>query len=224
MPGAPSNHAVYDTIVLILVLLFSAIIAPELLCADRRSQVLQLYLVRPLSPADYLAGRWLAFFTICAGSGVFRAIRTVRRVNAQRRGTARPTCGRTGSTSRASWQTGAIASVFATTIPLVVAGFTSRRAYAAAFVIGLIFISVGRRQPARWRAPSSQTHMEGNVVVLDRCEPVTGEYAKWIGLARSRQRAEAPERQDPGIKLSHRTCRCRWRNSTSRSQSYGTWC
>ena len=24
--------------------------------------------------------------------------------------------------------------------------------------------------------------MEDNVVVLERCEPVTGEYAKWIGL------------------------------------------
>ncbi len=44
------GHADYYEIVSVLVLVFSAIIAPELLCADRRSQVLQLYLVRPLTP------------------------------------------------------------------------------------------------------------------------------------------------------------------------------
>ena len=61
--GVPGYADYYD-VVSILILLFSAIIAPELLCADRRSQVLQLYLVRPLTSTDYVAGRWLAFFTI----------------------------------------------------------------------------------------------------------------------------------------------------------------
>ena len=179
-PGAPSNHAVYDTIVLILVLLFSAIIAPELLCADRRSQVLQLYLVRPLSPADYLAGRWLAFFTIVLALVYFgqSVLFVGLTLNAEEPLTY----------LRENWldvprflAAGAIASVFATTIPLVVAGFTSRRAYAAAFVIGLIFISAAVANPLA-SCTEQQTHMEGNVVVLDRCEPVTGEYAKWISL------------------------------------------
>ena len=176
----PSVHALYDSIVLILVLIFSAIIAPELLCADRRSQVLQLYLVRPLSPADYLAGRWLAFFTIVLalvylGQSILFAGLVL---NAEEPLTY----------IRENWldvprflAAGAVVSIFATTIPLVVGGFASRRAYAAAFVIGLIFISAAVANPFT-SCTQRQTHMEGNVVVLDRCEPATGEWAKWIGL------------------------------------------
>ena len=180
VPGAPSNHAVYDTIVLVLVMLLSAIIAPELLCADRRSQVLQLYLVRPLSPADYLAGRWLAFLTIVLGlvyvgqSVLFVGLTLNAEVPLDY--------------VRENWldvprflAAGAIGSIFATTIPLAVAGFASRRAYAAAFVIGLIFISSAVANPLA-ACTERQTRMEDNVVVLERCEPVTGEYAKWIGL------------------------------------------
>ena len=176
----PSVHAIYDSIVLILVLLFSAIIAPELLCADRRSQVLQLYLVRPLSSADYLAGRWLAFFTIVLALVYFgqSVLFIGLTLNAEEPLTY----------LRENWlevprflAAGAIASVFATTIPLAVAGFAARRAYAAAFVIGLIFISSAVANPLV-ACTERQTHMEGHVVVLDRCEPITGEYAKWIGL------------------------------------------
>ncbi len=179
-PGTPPNHALYDSIVLMLVLLFSAIIAPELLCADRRSQVLQLYLVRPLSPADYLAGRWLAFLTIVLALVYFgqSVLFIGLTLNAEEPLTY----------VRENWLdvprflvAGAIVSVFATTIPLAVAGFASRRAYAAAFVIGLIFISSAVANPLAI-CTERQTHMEDNVVVLDRCEPVTGESAKWIGL------------------------------------------
>ena len=58
------GHAGYYQIVSIILLLFAAIIAPELLCPDRRNRVLDLYLVRPLTPVDYAAARWLAFFSI----------------------------------------------------------------------------------------------------------------------------------------------------------------
>ena len=42
----------------------AAVIAPELLCPDRRNGVISLYLVRPLTITDYVLGRWLAFFAI----------------------------------------------------------------------------------------------------------------------------------------------------------------
>ncbi len=53
------GHAGYYQIVSIILLLFAAIIAPELLCPDRRDRVLDLYLVRPLPPVDYAGARWL---------------------------------------------------------------------------------------------------------------------------------------------------------------------
>ena len=60
LPG----HSDYYQIVSIILIIFSAIIAPELLCTDRRTGVISLYLVRPLTVTDYVAGRWLAFFSI----------------------------------------------------------------------------------------------------------------------------------------------------------------
>ena len=47
-------------------LLFSAVVAPELLCPDRRQGVITLYFVRPITSTDYVAARWLAFLTVLA--------------------------------------------------------------------------------------------------------------------------------------------------------------
>ena len=58
------GHAGYYRFVSIILFLFAAIIAPELLCSDRRDGVINLYLVRPLTSTDYVVGRWLAFFSI----------------------------------------------------------------------------------------------------------------------------------------------------------------
>ena len=60
LPG----QADYYRAAFVPLIIFSAIIAPELLCADRRDQVINLYLVRPLTSTDYVAARWLAFFSI----------------------------------------------------------------------------------------------------------------------------------------------------------------
>ena len=58
------GHADYYQIVSLVLLLFSAVMAPELLCPDRRSGVITLYLVRSLTFADYVLGRWIAFFVV----------------------------------------------------------------------------------------------------------------------------------------------------------------
>ena len=175
------GHADYYDIISILVLLFSAIIAPELLCADRRSQVLQLYLVRPLTPTDYVAGRWLAFFTIVLAlvySGqivmfvgfTFAAEEPLDYI-------------------RQNWldvprflAAGAVVAVFVTTIPLAASGFTARRAYAAGFVIGLFIISAAAANSLT-TCTEREVRFENGVTTVDRCEAVTGQWAKWIGLA-----------------------------------------
>ena len=54
----------YYGIVGVVLIIFSAIMAPELLGPDRRDNVLPLYLVRPLTSTDYILARFLAFFVI----------------------------------------------------------------------------------------------------------------------------------------------------------------
>ena len=63
-PPASEAHVAFFRATAILLLLFAAIIAPELLIPDRRSGVFTLYLVRPLTAFDYVAARWSAFLIV----------------------------------------------------------------------------------------------------------------------------------------------------------------
>ena len=174
------DHADYYQVVSIVLFIFSAIIAPELLCPDRRNGVISLYLVRPLTTTDYVAGRWLAFFTITlllvySGQIVLLA-------------------GLILSASepldylRDNWLdiprilgAGLLVAFFITTLPLAVSAFTSRRAYAAAFVIGLFIISsaaAGILTECDENNDGRRRSAEGT----RQCEPLTGDAAKWLGL------------------------------------------
>ncbi len=134
------SHSDYYGIVSIMLMIFAAIIAPELLCTDRRSGTISLYLVRPLTPTDYVLGRWLAFFTLTLALLYLGQIFMLVGL----------TLGATEPLThlRENWLdiprflgAGFAVALFTTTIPLAVASFTTRRAYAAAFVIGLFMIS-----------------------------------------------------------------------------------
>ncbi|MEE8442456.1 MAG: ABC transporter permease subunit [Dehalococcoidia bacterium] len=180
------SHADYYRIVSIILLIFSAIIAPELLCPDRRDGVLNLYLVRPLTPTDYVGARWLAFLFITlaivySGQVVLLIGFTLA--------AAEPL-----EYLRDNWLeiprflvVGIVVALFTTTLPMAVAAFTTRRAYAAAFVIGIYFISAAvtgvltECQPEhgeRSRPP------DGGAVVrpIGECKPLAGENAKWTAL------------------------------------------
>ena len=58
------SYSDYYSIASIILFLFAAAAAPELLCPDRRNGVINLYLVRPLTGTDYIVARWLAFLTV----------------------------------------------------------------------------------------------------------------------------------------------------------------
>jgi ABC-2 type transport system permease protein len=167
----------YFTWIIFLVILFSAIIAPELLCPDRRDRVLHLYLVRPLTTDDYVIGRWLAFFTISlilvyagqlvlflgftlAADEPFQYLKDnlldVPRFMA----------------------VGFLIAAFTTTIPLAVASFTPRKAYAAGFVIALFVVS----SAAAGILTSCEEENRGGNEQSSECEPLTGENSKYFEL------------------------------------------
>ncbi len=171
LPG----HSIYYQIVSIVLLIFAAIIAPELLCPDRRNGVISLYLVRPLSITDYVAARWLAFFAITSllvYSG--QVVLLVSLVLSA----ADPL-----EYLQDNWldiprilAAGFLLAAFITTLPLAVSAFTDRRAFAAAFVIGLFIIS-GAAGGILTSCDEDENRGRGG-----QCEPITGDAAKWLAL------------------------------------------
>ena len=168
------SHAGYYQVVSIFLLFFSAVITPELLCPDRRDRVIDLYLVRPLSATDYVVGRWAAFFSVTLllaylGQVILFVGFTLAAPEQL-------------DYVRDNWLdiprfllAGLVVAIFITTIPMAVSAFTTRQAYAAAFVIGLSIISVPVAEGLTecgddFRGPAAD------------CEPATGDAGKWFAL------------------------------------------
>jgi ABC-2 type transport system permease protein len=175
----------YYQVVSIILLLFGAISAPELLCPDRRDKVIHLYLVRPLTPTDYVVGRFLAFFVIVlalAYSGqVILQVGLVLSASDP------------WEYIRDNWAdiprflgAGVLVALFITTVPLAAAAFTDRRAYAASFVIGLFIITTGMADALtsteHCREAASGRDGSTRMVCEDGGEAVTGDAAKWFSL------------------------------------------
>ena len=176
----------YYQVVSIVLILFAAIMAPELLCPDRRDNVIHLYLVRPLTPTDYVLGRILAFFVIVlvlaySGQIVLQAGLVL-------------TAGNPIDYVRENWgdiprflAAGVLLAAFIAVVPMAVAAFTTRRAYAAAFVIGLFFITTAVAGVLTEEAHCHEVEQPDGQVEFE-CTPgqegeaVTGDAAKWLAL------------------------------------------
>ena len=189
--GNVPRHAGYYQMVSVVLILFSAIIAPELICPDRRDGVISLYLVRPLSATDYVLGRWFAFLSVTL---VIVYLGQVVLLIGLTLAAAEP-----WDYLRDNWLdvprfllAGLVVAVFTTTVPLAVSAFTSRRAYAAAIVIGIFFISpivTGILTSCEEHSGQGQTRYSieegtGRVITIEPepCRPITGNGAKWFAL------------------------------------------
>ena len=134
------SHSDFYGIASMFYLVFAAVVAPELLCPDRRNRVIDLYLVRPLTGSDYIAARWLAFLAVALfAAWLPQFVLMAGRVM----GNPDPV-----SYLRENWLdaprilgAGGAIAVFTTTLALLVAAFSSRRAYAAVFLVGLFVIT-----------------------------------------------------------------------------------
>jgi len=137
--GLPTHSDFYG-IASIIMFIFAAISAPELLCPDRRDGVINLYLVRPLTGSDYIVARWAAFMTIMLMIAWLPQVILMTGL----------TLGSSDSFEylKDNWQdipkflgAGAALATYSGTIAMLVAGFTTRRAYASVFMVGLFTVS-----------------------------------------------------------------------------------
>jgi ABC-2 type transport system permease protein len=134
------SYAEYYEFAVIPIGLFAAIVAPLLLCPDRRDGVLSLYAARPLTAADYLGARWAGFLTVSAVVVWFPEALLFG-------------WNLLDAPDKSSWLgdnwdiaprfllAGAVLAAFFTTLTLFAASFTTRRAYAAVGTLAVLFVS-----------------------------------------------------------------------------------
>jgi ABC-2 type transport system permease protein len=134
------TYSDYNGIASIIMFVFAAVVGPELLCRDKRDRVINLYLVRPLTGGDYIASRWAAFMMVMTIAAWLPQVILFLGL-----------CG--GDPSPATYLAahwldiprfllaGLAMAAYTTTIALLAASFTSRRAYASVFLVGLFVIT-----------------------------------------------------------------------------------
>jgi ABC-2 type transport system permease protein len=134
------THSDYNGIASIIIFVFAALVGPELLCRDKRDGVINLYLVRPLTGSDYIVARWAAFMSVMTVAALLPQIILFLGL-----------CG--SDPLPAEYFTkhwldiprfllaGVAMAAYATTLSMLTASFTSRRAYAAVFLVGLFVIT-----------------------------------------------------------------------------------
>ncbi len=134
------SHSDFNGIASIIMFVFAAVVGPDLLSPDRRSGVINLYLVRPLTGTDYIVSRWLAFLTVMIAAAVLPQAILFLGLSG---GDPKPM-----EYFTKHWAdipnfiaAGVVMAVYATTLALLAASFTSRRAYASVFLVGLFVIT-----------------------------------------------------------------------------------
>lgn len=134
------THSDYYGFASISLFVFAALVAPELLCRDRREGVINLYFVRPLTGSDYIASRWFAFLAVmCATAWLPQVILLL----GLSMGDPAPV-----AYLQKHWldiprflAAGLAMAAYITTLAMLTASFTTRRAYASVFLVGLFAIT-----------------------------------------------------------------------------------
>ncbi len=136
LPSYPDFYGIAS----IILFVFAALVAPELLCRDRREGTIQLYFVRPLTGTDYIVARWVAFLTVMLAAAWVPQLILFTGLSM---GDPAPM-----EYLRKHWTdvpkflaAGAVMASYLTTLAMLVASFTTRRAYAAVFLVGLFAIT-----------------------------------------------------------------------------------
>lgn len=134
------SHGDFYGIASIVLYLFAAVVAPKLLCRDRREGVIHLYLVRPLTGPDYAFARWAAFLAVTTGAAWLPQIVLFGGLTLGDPEPARYLVDRWTDVPK-FLLAGVVMAAYATTLATLVASFTERRAYASVFLVGLFVIA-----------------------------------------------------------------------------------
>jgi ABC-2 type transport system permease protein len=131
------SYGEYMSIITMALALFAAVVAPEALCTDRRSGMLDLYLAGPLDVKRYLAAKWASVVAVmCAmtiGPQLFLAV-SYTIVDAG------PSAAKAPLLLLRILVSGLGVALFYTAVSLAVASLTTRRAVAAVATVLILLV------------------------------------------------------------------------------------
>ena len=134
------SHSDYYGIASIIFFVFAAVGAPEMLCPDRHDGVINLYLVRPLTGSDYVSARWLSFFTVMLGVAWLPQLILLAGLTLSDASPAGYLLENWLDIPRLL-AAGLAMAAYTTSLAMFTASFTTRRAYASVFLVGLFVIT-----------------------------------------------------------------------------------
>lgn len=134
------SHADYYSIASIVLLIFAAVIGAELFCPDRRDGTISLYFVRPLKATDYAFARWAALATVVLAAAWLPQIVLLTGLVL---GAPDPAAylGDNWLDVPRFLLAGAALALYYASLATLAASYTTRRAYAAAFMVGAFVVS-----------------------------------------------------------------------------------
>lgn len=136
-PG--TSHRFFYELSITILFVFAALVAPRLLCPDRRNGTLHLYLVRPVTATDYVEARWAAFLTVMVlVAWLPQVVLFLGRVL----GHPDPMAylGRSWTDAPKFLLSGVAIAVMVTTVAMLASALTPRRGYASVLLIALYLI------------------------------------------------------------------------------------
>lgn len=133
------TYGEYYAYIVSAIALFVAIVAPEVLCPDRRTGMLGLYLASPLSRDTYLAGKAIAVAAVLATVSIGPPFIMMIAFSVQGHGPVGP--GDLALTALRIIGAGAAITIFFTAMSLGISSLTDRKAFASAGIILALLVT-----------------------------------------------------------------------------------
>lgn len=175
--AAGFNYSTLYTSLSVILLIFAAMSAPEMLCDDRRENTLALYFSRPITRTDYVISKVAALGILMSTLALIPALILFLANTLLASSPLQYLSDNAGDIWRII-VTGIVLSIFYAAIGLVIAAFTNRKGIAAAIYIGLILIEGGVVE-AIYSAMNSSNR--DYLALIDLAQIPTGIYTWLLG-------------------------------------------
>jgi ABC-2 type transport system permease protein len=131
------SYGEYASIITLALALFASMVAPEALCTDRRSGMLDLYLAGPLDVTRYLAAKWATVVTVMLVMTAGPQLFLLAAYDIEGKG---PSATGTPKLLLEILTAGIGVALFYTAVAMAVSSLTTRRAVAAVAIVLILLV------------------------------------------------------------------------------------